>query len=76
MAVSFFDELIPMRISSTSPDESEPPVLRTLDRDTGYIADPKSHAIVPASQAPQATYPTSWLPTEALARAWQRLVGG
>ena len=40
------------------------------------VADPKSREILPASDAPPATYPTSWLPTETLARAWQTLVQG
>ncbi|TFH66283.1 MAG: hypothetical protein E4G90_04365 [Gemmatimonadales bacterium] len=42
----------------------------------GYIADPKSMAIYPAADSPQTAYPTSWLPTETLARAWLKLVGG
>lgn len=76
MAVMFFDELIPLRLAEVPSDEDEAPVLRPLDRDVGYIADPKSLAIQPAANAPQTTYPTSWLPTEALARAWRELVGG
>lgn len=74
MAVLFFDELIPLRLPSVLAGEDKAPVLRPLDRDAGYIADPKSREVLPASDAPPTTYPTSWLPTETLARAWQRLV--
>jgi pimeloyl-ACP methyl ester carboxylesterase len=76
MAVLFFDELIPLRLPSVSSAGDEAPGLRPLDPKAGYIADPKSWAIMPAADAPQTTYPTSWLPTETLARAWQKLVGG
>ncbi|MFH1766218.1 MAG: hypothetical protein ABIF09_18700 [Gemmatimonadota bacterium] len=76
MAVLFFDEMIPLRLPSVSSGEVATQVPMPLDRDAGYIADPKSTEIMPAADAPQTTYPTSWLPTETLARAWQRLVGG
>jgi dienelactone hydrolase len=72
MAAMFFDELIPMRLPRTGGD----PGLRPLDRATGFIADPKSLTIQPAAEAPRTTYPTSWLPTETLARAWRELLGG
>ena len=65
----FFDELIPMRLPRTGEDAG----LRPLDRATGFIADAKSLTIQPAAEAPRTTYPTSWLPTETLARAWRDL---
>jgi dienelactone hydrolase len=72
MAVMFFDEVIPLRL----PPVRGAPVLTPLDRDAGFIADPETLAVQPASDAPRTSYPTSWLPTEALALAWQTLVGG
>jgi dienelactone hydrolase len=74
MAAMFFDELIPLRMPLTSGDERFPLLLRPLDPDAGFIADPKAMAIHPAADAPATTYPTSWLPTEALAAAWKALV--
>jgi dienelactone hydrolase len=74
MAALFFDELIPLRLPDAESNDDEVLVLRPLNPDSGYIADPKSLAIQRAANAPQTNYPTSWLPTETLARAWQELV--
>ena len=76
MAVLFFDELIPLRLTESSSGEDEVWALKPLDRDAGYIADPKSLVFQPAADAPRTTYPTSWLPTERLAEAWREMVGG
>jgi dienelactone hydrolase len=76
MAVRFFDDLIPMRMPANPAEDAGPVPLRPLAADAGFIADPKSMEIVPAAGAPQTTYPTSWLPTETLARSWRELVGG
>lgn len=82
MAIQFFDEMIPMRLpdrlssAGEGPGEGGFPLLAPLDPDAGYIGDPKSLAIRPADGAPTTTYPTSWLATETLARAWRKLVGG
>jgi len=82
MAIQFFDEMIPMRLpdrlssAGEGPGEGGVPLLAPLDPNAGYIGDPKSLATRPADGAPPTTYPTSWLATETLARAWQRLVGG
>lgn len=75
MAVQFFDEVIPMRLPEETVSDSAPR-LRPLKMQAGFIADPKSGEVQPAADAPRTNYPTSWLPTETLARAWQELVGG
>ena len=75
MAVLFFEELIPLRLSEAGLRGGDDPLLRPLNRASGFFADPKTHTIHRATDAPQTTYPTSWLPTEALARAWLELVG-
>ncbi len=76
MAAMFFDELIPMRLAEATSAEDQLHVLRPLYRDAGFIGDPKSWAIQAAATAPRTTYPTSWLPTEALAKAWRELISG
>ena len=75
MAAMFYDELIPLRLSEAGSRRNDAPLLRPLDWASGYIADPKSKTIHPSAEAPQTTYPTSWLPTETLAQAWLELVG-
>ncbi len=72
----FFDELIPMRLAAATSAEDQAPVLSPLYRDAGFIGDPKTRAIQASAEAPRTTYPTSWLPTEALAKAWRELISG
>ena len=75
MAALFFDEVIPLRLPEASSRTDGTPVLRPLDRDSGFIADPKSGRSHTAADAPRTTYPTSGLASETLADAWRRLVG-
>lgn len=75
VALRFFEELIPLRLGDSGQGDA-PGTLRPLDRDAGFIADPKTRQVVPSADAPRTTYPTSWLPTEALTRAWLDVTGG
>jgi hypothetical protein len=43
---------------------------------TGFIGDLKAATFQPIASIPAPTVPTSWLPTERLARAWQAVVNG
>ena len=76
MAVLFFDELIPLRLPTLHRTNRGPgapsPWIGTPD--TSPTQNPRQSYRLP--RRPQTTYPTSWLPTETLARAWQRLVVG
>ena len=74
MAAMFFDELIPLRLPETGSNGTDSIILKQLDIASGYIADPRTHVIQAARDAPETTYPTSWLPTETLAQAWLELV--
>lgn len=75
-AALFFDEVIPLRLPDTASGMGGEASLRSLDRDTGFIGDPKSGDIQSAGDAPRTRYPTSWVPTRALAEAWRALIGG
>lgn len=75
MAVQFFDEVIPLRLPDETASDAVPR-LRALAADAGFIGDPKSRELHAAADAPPTTYPTSWLPSRALAEAWRELIGG
>ena len=75
VALRFFEDVLPLRLGGSGTD-GVPGALLPLDRNAGFIADPKTREIVPAADAPRTTYPTSWLPTEGLSRAWLRVTGG
>ncbi|MHC5065328.1 MAG: alpha/beta hydrolase family protein [Planctomycetota bacterium] len=71
LALEFYDKVISMRLPEAGDGK-----LLDMDRDAGFIADPKTKEILPAADAPRTSYPTSWLPTEALANSWRELVSG
>lgn len=65
MSIAFFDDVLPLRL------DPESGALRTLDEQQGWIADPHSKDIRAAASGPLPNYPTAWLPTERVARAWK-----
>jgi len=75
MAAMFFEDLIDLRLPD-EPPVGAAPVLDPLDPDQGWVADPKTRAVVRAADAPETRYPTAWLPTERLANAWTSVVSG
>lgn len=70
LAVLFFEELLVLRLPAVAGS------MRALDASQGFVCDPTSNACVPATEAPETTYPTAWLPTEGLAEAWKSVTAG
>ena len=52
------------------------PSLTSIDPKSGFIADLKARTFQPAAEAPARTERTAWLPTLAIAKAWQAVVTG
>ena len=69
MAALFYEELIALRLPAT-------PALRVLKLSDGFICDPTSNRCAAATDTPERRYPTAWLPTERLARAWRAVTMG
>ena len=63
-----FSEVLPLRAGG--------PSLKPLDPRSGYVADLKARTFQPAADAPAQTERTGWLPTLAVARAWQAVITG
>lgn len=72
LAMLFFEDVLLLRVDATSNAESRP--LKPLDERAGYLGDPKAKTFVAVAGAPAPTEPTSWLPTERVARVWQAVV--
>lgn len=68
LAVVFFDDVLPLRL------DAEADALKALDEKTGFVGDYHTKAIAPIGQSALPAYPTAWLPTERVARAWQAVV--
>jgi poly(3-hydroxybutyrate) depolymerase len=62
-----FAEVLPLRVTGRS-------TLEPIDPQSGFIADLTSRTFQRASDAPAQTERTAWLPTLAVAKAWQAVV--
>ena len=67
VALVFFDDIIPLRLGEQN-------ALKPLTAKTGFIGDFKAKTFQPMGDGPAPGFPTAWLPTARVARAWQALV--
>ncbi|HTS75612.1 MAG TPA: hypothetical protein VMG40_05375 [Bryobacteraceae bacterium] len=63
LAVIFFEDILLLRLSENGE-------LKPLAEKTGFLGDPKSKSFRAMSEGPAPNYPTAWLPTVRVARAW------
>jgi dienelactone hydrolase len=63
LALIFFEELLPLRLGESG-------ALKPLAEKTGFLGDPKLKSFRLISDGAIPNYPTAWLPTERVARAW------
>jgi poly(3-hydroxybutyrate) depolymerase len=68
MALIFFEAVLPLRLG----DQQN--TLKPLTGKTGFIGDFKAKTFQPMGDGPAPGFPTAWLPTARVARAWQALV--
>jgi pimeloyl-ACP methyl ester carboxylesterase len=68
-ALTFFDEIIPLRISDYRQQNSDH-YLKPLKESEGYIGDHKNQTISRVSEDKKYDYPVSWFPGRTTAQAW------
>ena len=68
LGAMFFEDVLPLRLGGAT--------LRPIDEKTGFIGDAKTQSFKPIAAAGAPNAPTSWLPTERIARAWQAVITG
>jgi poly(3-hydroxybutyrate) depolymerase len=68
LGAMFFEDVLPLRLGG--------PSLKPIDEKTGFIGDAKTQSYKPLAAAGAQNAPSSWLPTERLARAWQAVISG
>ncbi|HUQ87242.1 MAG TPA: hypothetical protein VM096_06765 [Vicinamibacterales bacterium] len=66
LGAMFFEDVLAMRLSSDT--------LGPVPDKIGFIGDLRSLTFQPIAAVPPPTVPTSWLPTERIARAWQAVM--
>lgn len=74
VALVFYEDMLGMRLAPTDSHAAEPVQLRPLVEKAGFLGDLKAKTYQPMGEAAAPNYPTAWLPTERMARAWRGLV--
>src|SRR5262249_27157208 len=67
LALMFFEDVLTLRLSGS-------PALKPLTEKTGFIGDPKSKTFHAVGDGAAPAYPTAWMPTIRVARAWQAMM--
>jgi poly(3-hydroxybutyrate) depolymerase len=68
LSIIFFDDVLPLRLGESST------ALKPLVESTGFLGDFKSKAARAVADSAAPSYPTAWLPTARVARAWQAML--
>jgi len=68
MSMLFFEEVLPLRLNEGSTS------LKSLAEANGFLGDFKSKLVRPFADSATPNYPTAWLPTARVARAWLALI--
>lgn len=68
VALVFFEDVLAMRLGSGQS------AMRPVTEKVGFIGDLKAHTFTPLGDGKVPGYPTAWLPTERVAKAWHAMV--
>ena len=74
LAMMFFEDVLPARLEEGAPRSSESNALRAIVTGSGFLGDAETKEIWKIGEKDAPNYPTSWLPTSRLARAWQAML--
>lgn len=69
LAMLFYEDVLPLRLPADAGGALQP-----LPAQSGYLGDLKARTFQKMPEAGAPNYPTAWLPTERVARAWQAVV--
>jgi len=67
VSMILFEDLLALRLSPSG-------TLQPLEEKTGFLGDLKAKTFAPLGDGKVPNYPTAWLPTERVAKAWQAMV--
>jgi hypothetical protein len=67
VAMIFYEDVLAARLGDGG-------ALRPMQAGAGLMGDNKQKAFAPLPDSGGPTYPTSWLPTERVARAWRAML--
>ena len=67
IALMLYEDMLAARVSGSGP-------LKPLSEKSGFLGDFKSKTFQPIGEAAAPNYPTAWLPTERVAKAWRAIL--
>ena len=73
LALMFFEDILPLRLGDES-DGASTAALRSVDEKSGFLGDFRTKTAAAIGTGGTPNYPTAWLPTARLARAWEAMV--
>jgi poly(3-hydroxybutyrate) depolymerase len=73
VAQVFFEDVLALRLG-TGPNTQTPSGLAAISEKSGFLGDLKAKSFQAMGTSNAPGYPTAWLPTERVARAWQAMV--
>jgi len=68
VALTFYEDMLPLRLGA---DAAAP--LRSIAEKPGFLGDLKARTFKAMDEGGAPNYPTAWLPTERVARAWEAM---
>lgn len=72
MALIFYEDVLKLRLEPGGEPGSG--TMKALSEKDGFLGDPHTRTFQAAGAGKAPDYPTAWLPTERVARAWQAVV--
>jgi len=67
LSIVFFDDVLSLRLGDGT-------ALKSLTEKSGFVGDYHAKSVAPLGDSKLPAYPTSWLPTDRVARAWQAVI--
>jgi poly(3-hydroxybutyrate) depolymerase len=74
VALVFYDDMLKLRLDDEPVNAAAATELKPLTEKSGFLGDLKGKTFQPLGDGTVPNYPTAWLPTSRVARAWQALV--
>ena len=74
LAMMFFEDILPMRLTERTSGQAMPITLRPIAEQSGFIGDAKTRTAWKLGERDAPSYPTAWLPSARVARAWEALL--
>jgi dienelactone hydrolase len=74
LAIVFFEDILPLRLPERVSNQAELVALNPIGEDSGFLGDAKTRRVWKVGERDAPSYPTAWLPTARVAKAWEALL--